>query len=87
MEKFIPYEKLSKSKRRELDNMKRSKWTMSPVTRKPDNPKAYKRKKTLYDEGYMPDCKVSYFLKKINRQLYIPFTQTRPLCPASIISV
>jgi hypothetical protein len=45
MEKFIPYEKLSKKKRRELDAKRREVWTISPITRKPDNPKAYKRKK------------------------------------------
>ena len=46
MEKFIPYEKLSKKKQRELDAKRREVWTISPITRKPDNPKAYKRKKT-----------------------------------------
>ena len=45
MDKFIPYEKLSKKKQRELDAMRRSVWTISPVTRKPANPKAYNRKK------------------------------------------
>jgi len=45
MEKFIPYEKLSKKKQRELDAMRRRVWTISPVTRKPDNPRAYNRKK------------------------------------------
>ena len=45
MEKFIPYEKLSKKKRRELDALRRSVWTISPVTRKSANPKAYNRKK------------------------------------------
>ena len=45
MEKFIPYEKLSKKKKRELDADKRTVWAISPVTRKPENPKAYNRKK------------------------------------------
>ena len=45
MEKFIPYEKLSKKKQRELDARRRTVWTISPVTRKPANPKAYNRKK------------------------------------------
>lgn len=46
MEKFIPYEKLSKEKRRELDRKKRRTWgPMSPVTRKADHSKAYNRKK------------------------------------------
>lgn len=46
MEKFIPYEKLSKKKRRELDRMRRGTWgALDPVTRKPENPRAYNRQK------------------------------------------
>jgi len=45
MEKFIPYEKLSKKKQRELDRKRRTVWAISPVTRKPASPKAYNRKK------------------------------------------
>ena len=36
MKKFIPYEKLSKKKQRELDALRRNVWTISPVTRKPE---------------------------------------------------
>ena len=46
MEKFIPYEKLSKKRKRELDARKRGSWgALNPVTRKPKNPKAYDRRK------------------------------------------
>ena len=45
MEKFIPYEKLSKKKKRELNTGRRTLWAISPVTRRPENPKAYNRKK------------------------------------------
>ena len=45
MEKFIPYDKLSKKKKRELAAQRRGSWGMSPVTRKPTNPKAYDRRK------------------------------------------
>ena len=45
MEKFIPYDKLSKKRQRELNARKRNMWSISPVTRKPPNPKAYDRKK------------------------------------------
>jgi hypothetical protein len=46
MEKFIAYEKLSKKKKRELDAKRRGSWGgVSPVTRKPENPKAYNRRK------------------------------------------
>lgn len=46
MDKYIPYAKLSKKKQRELDKQKRGTWgDLNPVTRKPQNPKAYNRKK------------------------------------------
>ena len=46
MEKFIPFEKLSKKQKKELNNQKRKTWgEISPVTRRPENPKAYNRKK------------------------------------------
>ena len=53
MEKFIPYEKLSKKKQRELDAKKRGSWGgLNPVTRKPENPKAYNRKKARKQYDY-----------------------------------
>ena len=45
MEKFIPYEKLSKKKKRELDARRRNVWQINPVTRKPADSRAYNRKK------------------------------------------
>ena len=45
MEKFIPYDKLSKKKKRELNAQRRSIWDVNPVTRRPENPKAYNRRK------------------------------------------
>ena len=46
MEKFVPYEKLSKKKQRELDLKSRRDWNgVIPVTRKSENKKAYNRKK------------------------------------------
>ena len=46
MEKFIPYEKLSKKEKRKLDQAKRQTWgNLNPVTRKPENSKAYNRNK------------------------------------------
>ena len=47
MEKFIPYEKLSKKEKRKMDLAKRQTWgELNPVTRKPENSKAYRRNKT-----------------------------------------
>ena len=49
MKKFIPYQKLSKKLKRQIDNSKRKDWgNINPVTKKPQNSKAYKRKKTRY---------------------------------------
>ena len=46
MEKFIPYEKLSKKEKRKLDLAKRQTWgNLNPVTRSPENSKAYNRNK------------------------------------------
>lgn len=45
MSNFISREKLSKKAKREQDLKKRRVWAINPVTRKPDNPNAYKRKK------------------------------------------
>ena len=58
MEKFSPYEKLSKKKQRELDRARRGSWGgLNPVTRKPPNPRAYNRKKAQsrkYDPSSEP---------------------------------
>ena len=46
MEKFIPYEKLSKKEKRKIDQAKRQTWgDLNPVTRKPENSRAYNRNK------------------------------------------
>ena len=55
MNNFIPYEKLSKKKKRELDNSRRGTWgELNPVTRRPDPTKAYNRSKARkwnYDDS------------------------------------
>lgn len=43
MEKFVPYEKLSKKKKKEQNDKKRVVWGLNPITRKTKNPKAYDR--------------------------------------------
>ena len=46
MEKFIPYEKLSKKEKRKIDQARRQTWgELNPVTRKPENSRAYNRNK------------------------------------------
>ena len=47
MEKFIPYEKLSKKEKRKLNQAKRQTWgNLNPVTRSPMSSKAYNRSKS-----------------------------------------
>ena len=47
MEKFIPYKKLSKKEKQKIDQARRQTWGhLNPVTRKPENSKAYNRKKS-----------------------------------------
>jgi len=46
MEKFIPYEKLSKREQRKRSAKRRTTWgALNPVTRRPENSKAYNRRK------------------------------------------
>lgn len=46
MEKYIPYEKLSKKQQKAINAQKRGSWGgMNPVTRKPEHSKAYNRQK------------------------------------------
>ena len=46
MEKFIPYEKLSKKEKRKINQARRQTWgKLNPLTRKPENSKAYNRNK------------------------------------------
>ena len=52
MEKYIPYEKLSKKEKRKIDSCRRKTWgDLKPVTRKPANSKAFIRKKNQYWKG------------------------------------
>lgn len=52
MEKFIPYEKLSKKEKRRRDAVQRGTWgVLNPVTRKSPNPKAYNREKDTEMDG------------------------------------
>ena len=59
--KIIPYEKMSKKQKKELDRRKRNTWNgFNPVTRKPENPKAYKRRQT--HEWDDPDSGVCFYM-------------------------
>ena len=46
MKAFVPYEKLSKKQRKEIDKAKRATWgEVVPVTKRIDSAKIYNRKK------------------------------------------
>ena len=71
MEKWIPYEKLSKKEQRKLNQAKRQTWgTLNPVTRKPENSKAYNRKKAQRWKTDFSDSALS-FLPKTNHPGHI----------------
>jgi len=65
MEKFIPYEKLSKKEKRKIDQARRQTWgELNPVTRKPVSSKAYNRRKSQDWKREQPptqSCDFSYF--------------------------
>ena len=62
MEKSISTEKLSKKARKALNLKRRRTWgAIKPITRKPENPKAYNRKKVQQDDAFMHQ-KVGPFL-------------------------
>ena len=64
MEKFIPYEKLSKKEKRKMDLAKRQTWgKLNPVTRKPENSKAYNRKRTQDWKKELPDLRPFIYLR------------------------
>ena len=70
MEKFIPYEKLSKKEKRKLDQAKRQTWgNLNPVTRKPENSKAYNRKNTQDWKKELSNPASYYFVRVLQSAL------------------
>ena len=62
MEKFIPYEKLSKKEKRKVDQARRQTWgELNPITRKPVNSKAYNRKKSQAWKRELPPTACDFF--------------------------
>ena len=63
MEKFAPYEKLSKKEKRKLDQAKRQTWgELNPVTRKPESSKVYNRNKARNWKREMHETSSGSFL-------------------------
>ena len=66
MEKFVPFEKLSKKEQRRRDRAKRGEWgPLSPVTRRSANPKAYNRRKAQRSDP--TDCAFRFFSTYLSR--------------------
>ena len=55
MKDFVPYEKMSKKKKRELDKKRRSTWTLSPVTRVAETDKKHYSRKTKHKNSGSDD--------------------------------
>lgn len=52
MKAFVPYEKLSKKQKRELDSARRGNWgSVNPVSRRVESAKVYNRKKHRIGKG------------------------------------
>ena len=67
MEKFIPYEKLSKKEKRKMDLAKRQTWgELNPVTRKPETSKAYNRKKSQAWKRELPPIACDFSCLALN---------------------
>ena len=75
MEKIIPYEKLSKKEKRKLDLAKRQTWgDLNPVTRKPENSKAYNRRKAQNWKKELPNSVPLSFLHLV-QNFFCKFVQ------------
>ena len=55
MQKFIPYEKLSKKEKRKRDALRRNTWgALNPVTRKSPDPRVYDRRWAIHIPCLLP---------------------------------
>ena len=72
MEKIISYEKLSKKEKRKLDLAKRQTW--GDLTRKPENSKAYNRRKAQNRKKELPNSVPLSFLHLV-QNFFCKFVQ------------
>lgn len=82
MEKFIPYEKLSKKQKRQLDTQKRRTWgTQNPVTRTPQNSRAYNRKRAQSWKKDLPPLRPFLFFRKKEQACACSLAFLKPFLP------
>ncbi|MBQ7546904.1 MAG: hypothetical protein IJT41_08065 [Clostridia bacterium] len=81
-QKFVPYEKLSKKEKREVSRKRRRTWSgISPVTRRPENPKAYNRQQARRDRREDDNCVPFYSFYSFS-QPSITRTTRSVACPS-----
>lgn len=78
MTKFVPYEKMSKKQQREQNALRRATWgELNPVTRKPENSKAYNRRKAQQWKKEPPTVLFVYkYMKEIDANGLSPSSET-----------
>ena len=65
MAKFIPFVKLSKKTQQEINKSRRKNWgNIDPTTKRPENSKAYNRKKAQAWKDDFPPPELFYYLVK-----------------------
>ena len=63
MKKFVPYEKLSKKKKKEINNKKRQNWgTCNPATKVVPSEKEYTRKIKHKKSAFDDDSHAGFYL-------------------------
>ena len=66
MEKYIPYEKLSKKQQRKVNAAKRNTWgPLNPITRTPPNSRAYNRKRTQEWKKELPGLRPCFVCRAV----------------------
>lgn len=82
MKKFVPLEKMNKKQQREFYKKQRKDWGgLSPVTRTPENPKAYNRAKMKNrPDDLTGNHRDGYFVLIIIFRVFFPRCFQNPLC-------
>lgn len=70
MTKFVPYEKLSKKAKKEIDKKKRTLWQMNVTTKRIESKKHYNRKKSRNTDNFRNTD--SFILQKKGTVLSVP---------------